>query len=55
MMPDDKEKPPPEFEAFKDLTKGLLDVSKEDLEKARQAESDAPPGPPASRGRPALR
>ena len=54
MMPDKDEKLPPEYEAFKDLTKGLLDVTKDELDEVRAAEADAPKGPPRDRSRPAL-
>lgn len=54
MMPDDKEETPPEFDRFRDLTEGLLGVTKEDLDEARKAESEAPKGPLPPRGKPAL-
>lgn len=42
MMQDEKTgDPPPEFEAFTDLTRDLLAVSKEDLDAARAAEPPA--------------
>jgi hypothetical protein len=33
---DDKDDKPPEFETFRDLTRKLLDVSKQDLDQARR-------------------
>lgn len=42
-MADENDEKPPEFEAFRDLTRKLLDVSKDDLDKARRDESDDSP------------
>jgi len=42
MMPDETNEKPPEFQAFRDLTRKLLEVSKEDLDKARQDARAAP-------------
>jgi hypothetical protein len=49
-----EDNPPAEFERFKDLTKGLLKVSKEELDEARRAEAEAPRGPSPNRSRSAL-
>jgi len=55
-MTDEKnDETPAEFDRFKDLTKGLLGVTKEELDAARKGESDAPRGPLPDRSRPALK
>ena len=49
-MTDNKDEKPAEFEAFRDLTRKLLDVTKEDLDRARAGDTDPPQKDAPTRG-----